>query len=69
MEFKAYFRISGSSEVIDTVDILDPSITGFQKSEVAGVNYSPYFPLEPYLKSGVARHWGTRLLWKWVILY
>lgn len=58
ISFEAHLRISGASGVFHDVDILDPSITGFPKSEVAGVDYSSNFPLKPYLKKGVAEHWG-----------
>ena len=58
MSVQAHFKISGSSGVFLDIDVLDPSMTGFPKSEVAGVSYSPYFPLHAYLKSGVAEHSG-----------
>lgn len=58
MSVEARFLISRSSGVLFDIDILDPSMTGFPKSEIAKVRYSPYFPLVPYLESGVAEHWN-----------
>ena len=57
MPIEARFLISGSSGVLFDIDVLDPSMTGVPKSEIAEVRYSPYFPLAPYLESGVAKHW------------
>jgi hypothetical protein len=58
MSVEARFKISGASGVFCDIDMLDSSMTGFPRSEVVGVKYSSYFPLTPYLKSGVANHWG-----------
>jgi hypothetical protein len=57
MSIEARFMISGSSGILFDIDVLDPSMTGLSKFEIAKVRYSPYFPLAPYLESGVAENW------------
>ena len=55
---EAHFKIIALSGVIDNIDILDPTITGFPKNEVSGVKVSPYFPGYKYLEKGVVWHWN-----------
>ena len=50
----AWFILSDFSGKIAEIDILDSNVLGVSKSEIKNVNYSPFFPGNPYLENDVA---------------